>query len=190
MKKIYYALEIILMFAAIGCGSQKKMEKPQGDIEVVVPCSGPEYMTDKQFFRASAMGLSTDMMVAKKKALAEARAELATAVNATIKRVTDNYASSYQMGEEEESKSRFQDLARTVVNELLSGTRVICEKTMKSPDGKYKVYTAIELAGNDVAKSMEGPIKNDDKLRTDFEYEKFKKVLDEEMEKIAADNQN
>lgn len=185
MKKLYYVLVLALILGA--CGGQKKVTQApsQGDVEVVVPCSGPEYMTNNEYFRASAMGLASDMMMAKKKALAEARAEIATQMNATVKRVIDNYGSSYQMGEQDESKSRFQDLGRTVVTEKLSGTRVICEKTMKSPDGKYKVYIAMELSGNEIATAMSNRIKNDDKLRIDFEYEKFKKVFDEEMEKAA-----
>ena len=36
---------------------------------------------------------------------------------------------------------------------------------------------------------MNNRISNDDKLRTDFEYEKFKKVFDEEMKKEAAEQQ-
>ena len=79
------------------------------------------------------------MMMAKKKALAEARAELATAMNATVKRVTDNYGSSYQVGEQEEAKGRFEDMARIVVNEKLTGTRVICEKMMDSATGSTRL---------------------------------------------------
>lgn len=186
MKKIYYAFMSLLLI--VGCGGQKELvQKPQEDVEINVPCSGPEFMPSKEYFRASAMGLSTDMTMAKKKALAEARAELATSMNATVKRVTDNYASSYQVGEQEESKSRFQDLARTVVSEKLTGTRVICEKTMKTPDGKYKVYVAVELAGEEIINGMNNRIKNDDKLRVDYEYEKFKNVFDQEMEKVAKE---
>ncbi|WP_298616879.1 hypothetical protein [uncultured Odoribacter sp.] len=187
MKIFYYVLEMAMISLLMSCGGQKALVKTQEDVEIVVPCSGPEYMTDKTYFRASAMGFSNDMMMAKKKGLAEARAELATSMNAAIKRVTDNYASSYQLGEQEEARSRFQDLARTVVNEKLSGTRVICEKTMKTPEGAYKVYVAVELAGDEIAKSMQNRIQDDEKLRTDFEYEKFKKVFDEEMEKAAKE---
>ena len=102
-----------------------------------------------------------------------------------VKSVTDSYVSSYQQGENDESKSRYQSLTRTVVEQELSGTRVICEKTMKTPDGKYKVYVSLELAGEEIMNAMANRIKNDDKLRIDFEYEKFKKVFEEEMSKNA-----
>ena len=173
----------------VGKRGMIKMRKIRwfAETEVNIPCSGPEYQSSKEYFRANAYALSTDMMMAKKKALAEARAELATAMNATVKRVTDNYGSSYQVGEQEEAKGRFEDMARIVVNEKLTGTRVICEKMMKTPDGKYKAYVAIELAGEEIAKAMDSRIKSDEKLRIDYEYEKFKKVFDEEMANLEKE---
>ena len=97
--------------------------------------------------------------------------------------MVEDYTSSYQNGENDESKRRFQDIARTTVLQKLNGLRTICEQTMKTPDNKYKVYIALELAGNELLEGISNSIKNDDKLRIDFEYEKFKKVFEEEMSK-------
>lgn len=72
---------------------------------------------------------------------------MATQINAAIKRVVDNYASSYQMGEDEEAKSKFQDLSRTVVNRELGGTIVICDETTRTPEGKFRCYIVVELGG-------------------------------------------
>lgn len=187
MKKINYCMVALLSLVLASCGSSKQAVAQQvaQDVAIEVPCSGPEFMTNKEYFRASSMGLSTDMTIAKKKALSSVRTEIATAINAKVKAVTDDYVSSYQQGEKDESKRRFQELSRTVVEQQLSGTRIICEKTMKSPDGNYKVYVAMELAGNEILNAMTNRIKNDDKLRIDFEYEKFKKVFEEEMSKSA-----
>lgn len=192
MKRINLLGTALLTIAVMtSCGSSKPVtqtvQQPavQQDVEINVPCSGPEFQTNKEYFRASSMGLSTDMSIAKKKAMTEARAEIVTAINAKVKSVTDSYVSSYQQGENDESKSRYQSLTRTVVEQELSGTRVICEKTMKTPDGKYKVYVSLELAGEEIMNAMANRIKNDDKLRIDFEYEKFKKVFEEEMSKNA-----
>ena len=167
------------------CGSSKSAAGQGGDVEVNVPCSGVEFQTDKEYFRASAMGLSTNMNIAKQKAMTEARAGLAASISAKVKTVTDNYSSSYQMGENDDSKNRYQSLTRTVVDQELSGTRVICEKTMRdTSNGNYKVYVALELAGDEIMNAMANRIKDDDKLRVDFEYEKFKKVFEEEMSKM------
>ena len=74
--------------------------------------------------------------------------------------VSYTHLSSYQQGENDESKSRYQSLTRTVVEQELSGTRVICEKTMKTPDGKYKVYVSLELAGEEIMNAMANRIKD------------------------------
>lgn len=48
-----------------------------------------------------------------------------------------------------------------------------------------KYMASLELAGEEIMNAMANRIKNDDKLRIDFEYEKFKKVFEEEMSKNA-----
>ena len=187
MKKSYYVFGLAMLIMC-ACGGQKQLvQKAQEDTEVIVPCSGPEYMTSAEYFRANAMGLSNSMEIASQKAMTAARAKLAAAIQTTVKTVTDNYASSYEVNQQEEARGRFQSLTREVVNQKLNGVRVICQKTMKSPDGQYKCYVAVELAGNEIAQAMNNRISNDEKLRTDFEYEKFKKVFDEEMKKEAAE---
>ena len=69
---------------------------------------------------------------------------------------------------------------------LISKVKMMKAKVViKTPDGKYKVYVSLELAGEEIMNAMANRIKNDDKLRIDFEYEKFKKVFEEEMSKNA-----
>lgn len=169
------------MLAITSCGSSKAVQAPAGDVKVDVPCSGPQYMTNNEYFRATGIGLSSDMRIANQKAMADGRTKLAQAIDVKVKAVTDDYTSSYQTGENEEAKSRFQQLARQAVQQKLSGIRVLCEETMKTPEGKYRVYVSLELAGDEIAEEMSNRIKNDEKLRIDFEYEKFKKIFDEEM---------
>lgn len=187
MKKMYYLSIFILLFLC-SCGGKKKMAEQQAasqDVEVIVPCSGPEYMTSGDFFRANAMGLSNNMEIANQKALTIARSKLAAAIQVTLNTVTDNYLSSYEMGKQEEAKGRFQSLTREVVEKTLVGIKVICQKTMKSPEGQYKVYVAIELSGEDMAKAIDNRVSKEDKLRIDFEYEKFKKEFESEMKRQA-----
>lgn len=186
MKKMYYAV-VMAGVLLCACGGQKQLvQKPQEDVEVIVPCSGPEYMPDAEHFRASAMGVSNSQEIASQKAMTAARTKLAAAIQTTVRTVTDNYLSSYEMGQQEEAKGRFQSLTRETVNQVLNGVKVICQKMMKSPDGQYKSYVALELGGMDIAKAIGNKVSNDDKLRIDFEYEKFKKVFDEEMKNVAG----
>ncbi len=186
MKRVVLLLAVA---GLLGVSCSKKVAAPQGETEVIVPCSGPEYRTNNKYIRASAVGLSGDMNMAKKKALTEVSAQLASSMNQLVERVAINYGNSYQVGESEEAKSKFEDMAKIVVKEKLSGLRIICEQTMRTSDGKYKVYVAAELAGDELMEGINSrvskSISNDTKLRIDYDYEKFKKVFEEEMSKLA-----
>lgn len=181
MKKILFFAMVAIMFS--GC-AKKAQEAYKGEVDVEIPCSEDKYKSDAKVFRALGEGYSTDMTIARNKALTTARAELATQIGATIKRVTDNYASSYQTGIQEEAKSRFQDLTRVVVEQRLQGTRVVCEKAKRTKDNKFRIYVVVELSSDDLATDILNKVSSDDKLRTDYEYEKFKKVFEEEMKKL------
>lgn len=186
MKKYCFVIALSALIMC-GCGSKKKMmeQKLQEDVEVIVPCSGAEYMTSAEYFRVNALGMSNSLEIASQKAMTAARSKLAATIETTVKTVTDNYISSYEMGQQEEAKARFQSLTREVVNQQLSGVRVICQKTMKSKEGMYKYYVALELGKDDIAKAVTNHVSKEDKLRTDFEYEKFKKAFDDEMGKVG-----
>ena len=81
--------------------------------------------------------------------------------------------------------ARVQEIARTVVNQQLKGTPVVCEGTMPgSQPGNTICFACVELTGKSVLDGIASQISNDEKLRTDFEYEKFKKVLEEVMSKL------
>jgi hypothetical protein len=85
----------------IGCKSKEKAP-PKGETEVVVPCSGSDYFTTNKFFRANSIGESQDQVTSKKKALTNARNELAKAIQTTVITVTDNYVNSREMNNREE----------------------------------------------------------------------------------------
>ncbi|HQZ42524.1 MAG TPA: hypothetical protein PK735_06520, partial [Flavobacteriales bacterium] len=76
---------LLLSGGLAACKSKKKAAEaaapPGGETEVKVMCSGPEYFTNNEVFRANAIGESMDQATAKKKALANARAQMASDIN-------------------------------------------------------------------------------------------------------------
>lgn len=174
----------LLSVGVIGCKG-KKEAAPTGETFVDVPCSGPEYFTDKKFFRANASGESLDQMTAKKKAMSNARAQLATDMSSTMKIVGDNYVKSSEFNNKEEVTETFQENARTVVNQVLTGIRVICEKQGKTAEGKWKTYIAIELSADEILSKYNERLSKDESLKADYNYEKFKETFDAEMEKMG-----
>ncbi len=181
---------LLLSGGLAACKSKKKAAEaaapPGGETEVKVMCSGPEYFTNNEVFRANAIGESMDQATAKKKALANARAQMASDINTQIKGVIDNYVNSREFNNKEEVSERFEGLTREVVDQRLSGVRTICEKQVTvNATGNYKTYIAIELSAQDLLAAYNERLSNDERTRIDYDYEKFKETFDAEMDKIG-----
>ncbi len=189
-RSITFALSALVLAAGLGaCKGKKKAAEaakpPSGETEIKVMCSGPEYFTDDKNFRANNLGESMDQATAKKKALANARADMASAINTQIKGVVDNYVNSRELNNKEEVAERFEGLTREVLDQRLSGTKTICEKMMRvDGTGNYKCYVAIELSAQDLLSAYNERLSKDERLRVDYDYEKFKETFDKEMEKL------
>ncbi len=190
MKKTANLSFVLIALAAVfigGCKS-KKAPIPSGEKEVVVPCSGPDFFTTTKVFRANSIGESMDQVTSKKKALTHARNELAQSIQTTVKTVTDNYTNSRTMNRKEELEQKFEQLNREVVEQTLQGVRTICEKLVQTKEGNYKTYVAIELSADDLVKQYNERLSKDDRLKIDYDYEKFKDTFNQEMEKKKSGN--
>jgi len=171
------------------CKSKSEAQKaPEDEVLVQTYCSGPEYFTNAEYFRANSLGESTDQVMSQKKANSNAKAALAAAIETTVKTVVDNYYSSYQADGKIEDKSRYEGLTREVVQQKLSGIKTICEKVTKTKAGTYKTYVAIELAGEEILNAMNERLSKDTKLEIDYNYDKFKKTFETEMENYKKEN--
>ena len=184
-RKIFTMVIGISCFALMICmsGCKSKQVVPKGEEIVDLPCNGPEFFNKKGLIRATASGESQDQMLAKKQAQANSREQLAATLNVTIKSVVDNYYSSKAIDKVEQAKTRFEGLTRQVVEQQLSGVSTICEKLTKTKQNTFKCYIAQELNGEEILQGIQKKISSDEKLRLDFEYEKFKNEFNKEMDK-------
>lgn len=185
MKQIKIIIMTVIAVALTSCGTtQKTAVTPNvggGDfVEINIPCSGFDYQSNAEFFRFSDFGESTDLAMAKDKAYNRVKSGLAGMISTKVKAMTDNYTKDYVQDGGEEVKKRYEAITRQVVQQELNGLRVICEKAGKV-DGKYRYYVCMELTGEDVLNNLAKKISDDSKLRTDFEYEKFRDEFQKEM---------
>lgn len=178
---IFYASLVALGLLTVNCGSSKKAAQ---ETEIVQPCTGEGYTSGNGYIRAQGTALDHDMGQAKKRAIASARAEIATQLGALVKRVTDDYSKSTAQNENSVTNQRFEDRALTVVKQKLGSTSVICDKMMRTNDGKYRSYVCVELDGKAMADAISKEISNDTELRIDFQYEKFKELFEKEMKEM------
>ena len=190
MRKVVYFI-LMPVVLVVGCRTTKQVATstpsslPTGEVEIEVACSGPEYFTDGEVFRANSVGESIDLSVSKRKAMANARSELAASIQTTVKAVTDNYVNSSESNNEEQLEERFESLNREVVSQELRGMRKICERYFRTEDGKYKTYVAIELSAQDLVAAYHQRLQKIEGLQIDYDYEKFKKTFESEMLKLS-----
>jgi hypothetical protein len=191
MKKYVCSLPAILLIAVMTlsqCKSKKDIvQAPPGETRVEVLCSGPSFFSDKNFFRANSVAESQNQANSKRMALSNARAELAGQIETTMKSVIDNYIQDITVGNRTEFNQRYEGLSREVINQRLTGTRVICEELTQTSAGLYKTYIAIELSGEDIVNAMNQRIAADERLKLDYDYEKFKNTFNGEMEQMRKD---
>ena len=180
---------LMLSGALTACKKKKEVvtdTMPTGETEIKVMCSGPEFFTNDKVFRQNAVGESLDQKTSKNKALSAARGLLAADINTQIKRVIDSYVNSREMNNREEVSERYEGLSREVVDQQLKGVKVICEKQATvNATGNYKTYVAIELSAQDLLAAYNERLTNDERLRVDYDYEKFKETFEAEMNKMG-----
>ncbi len=186
IKTSLILLVLVTAFSVTSCKSKKKQEvaAPTGEVLVNEYCSGPEFFSNKKTFRGNAVGESMDMQTAKNKSLIEAKQRLASYINTTIKSTIDNYIKDNEHNKREDLEKKYEGLTREVVNQKLSGIKIICEKVTQLADKTYRAYTAIELDGDEIVAAINDRLTKEESLKVDYDYEKFKKTFEEEMNKM------
>lgn len=167
-----------------GCNGGKSITPKQaGEIEILEYCASEDHKSDKDHFRASATGESISRETAKKMSRSNCESALARSINSTMEIVTDNYVNSSKFNNVEEVTETFNDLARTVVNQQLSGAITVCERLTQKADGSYVSYRAIELSGAELVSKYNERLSQDERIRAEYNYEKFKETFEAELAK-------
>jgi hypothetical protein len=182
-------LVAVLTIFGTSCKKKKKVAetpKPTGEVLINEYCTGEQYQSTKDAFRSTATGESMDRETAKKKARSNAQSELAKTISSTMKIVGDNYVNSTEFNNKEEVTETFQEMARTVVDQELRGAVEICEKLTQRENGTFVSYVALELSGSKIADAYNSGLSQNEKLKADYNYEKFKDTFEKEMEKMSS----
>lgn len=186
---ILFASAFAVAFTLASCGGSKKAADDSGmGKELNIPCSDDEFHSDAKYFRGTGNGTSQDLSTAKSKARLDANTNLSRSINTTLKAVADRYVNERQIGENSEFEQKFEQMSREVVNQQLNNVEVACSKTFQK-DGKYNVYMALQVPKDQVLSNIKDKISKDQKLQLDYDKMKFEQVFNEEMDKLAKDQQ-
>ena len=152
-----------------------------------VPCA--EFSSDDEYFRETQSFKSPNMAMAKRSAIRQAGSLLSQDLEAFISQVADDWSKQIDKDTDSEYSGRSEDMIRTVVDELkLSGFRTLCEKIQQNTQsGEYTVFVTREIAKDALLKKVDDKISDDEVLRIDYDYEKFKNQFNEEMERRRED---
>lgn len=184
------AIPVFALLVITGCKSKKPVSvaKQEGLIEISTPFDSKEYRSDEEHFRSKQSGKSPDLATAKKIAYQNARAEMAANINATVKRVTDQYTNQRTVGNTQEFENKFEELSREVVNLEMSNVKELGQKTFQDPSDKsYIVWIALEANKKSVFDKIDAKISSDAKLKLDYDKQKFQQIFDAEMKKMAEE---
>jgi len=158
--------------------------------KVKEPFRGNAYESNNRFFRSTGKGESSQDNIALGKANSEAKSQLASQVNTTMKQVTDQYLGQTENERAADVADKFQSLAREVVNTDLADLRKIGQE--KYYDKKTKVYTvfvAYEIKKNAMFRFMKKQAKTDQKI-DERQQAVIQKILDEELKKADDEEGN
>jgi hypothetical protein len=187
-NKLMFAMAVLATaFFFTGCKSKKKAAAPDYSAlgtEVVTPCSDNEYYSTATHFRGTGIGEGTNLASSRRKANLDANAMLAASINRTIKSVTDRYTQDITIGDVNEFNEKFEDLTRSVVNQVLNNVATVCNQ-MFEKDGKYTVYMAVEVGKDELLDNVASRISRDERLRLDYDKMKFEQIFNEEMERLS-----
>ncbi len=148
-----------------------------------VLCGGPDFLSDSEYFRANNAGESFSQSSSRSMALSSARAELADQVELIINAVIDNYMLEFSGNGQINNSHNYEGISREVIRQRLPETRIICEHMTRNREGRYITYIAIELPGINIINSFNENVAKDERLRADYNQERFKKIFLEEMKK-------
>ncbi len=171
-------LALIIGFSA--CKQKKSLQKSEGSVEIIkMPLDSKEYKTDKDNFRSVASGKSPDMATSKKIAMMNSKSEMASNIQSTIKKVSEQYTNQVSVGNKMEFEAKFEELQREVVSQKMSEVKIVGEKILKQPDGSFEYWICLQMAKDAVLNG----IANSDKNKVNYDKKKFEEIFNSELQK-------
>jgi hypothetical protein len=136
---------------------------------------------------------SDEVSIAEDEAIADARSELARELGLRVKTMVKRYKSRTIANKKRAIGSTFEEVAKQVANQYLTGSRVLASRVFQTPEGGYMVCAAVGLQPETV-KEMISNIAKEAGLNNpkdeDILYQEFKAYkAQQELERETSQSQ-
>lgn len=203
MKAIkFFAFLIVGCMAFTNCGSSKKGVSMAGPTRVKLALDECQELAQaKPATRAWGEGINFSLSEATAAAELSAREKFARAISSAIKTAQSSDGLSYRQSSTDmkqgnsvrDEGSKFNTMSMSIAEEVVRSTPIIKTSQYQQIDGSYQVFVCLEYQAGvgqlakDVAQKVQQRVSDEDRMKMNFEFEKFRQRVEEEMKKTKAE---
>lgn len=206
MKKFFGFLMVSIVAAILtGCSGSKQVAQnsqwgapPELHQETDVCIQLAE---QKPGVRSYGDGVSTSVSRAASYAENQARARFARALSTSIKAATEDNGQTYEKdafngtsgSQRADEDQKRNDYAQSIANGIIKNMAIVKTSQYMRADGAYHIYVCLEYTGsmgelaNEISRQLKQQISDDERLKMDYDFEKFRKRVEEELAKQRLD---
>lgn len=159
------------------------LSAPQNEVfQDNIPCYA-ESRSDKEFFRELGEGEDTKRNIARLGAVKMAQSMMRERLAHSVKGLSTDYSKMVNKGgKDSDLEQIIEGEMMNVVDAALNDADNPCERWSQDRSGRYHVYYVIEIKKNEIADKFADAMSNNDKLRAEFDRERFRQFAKEYME--------
>lgn len=159
------------------------LSAPQNEVfQDNIPCYA-ESRSDKEFFRELGEGEDTKRFNARMNAIKAAQSMMRERLAHSVKGLSTDYSKLVnKSGKDSDLEQIIEGEMMNVVEGYLKDADNPCERWSQDRSGRYHVYYVIEIEKNGLIDKFDEKLSNNDKLRAEYDRERFRQFAKEYME--------
>lgn len=166
----------------VGCKSSVPVAPAPSDIVFYeLPCG--EFDKDtKDYFTGLGTAENVNEQNARDGALEAAKGQVRRKLGGMVKGLSTDYGKMMRGSTSQtDVTSIVEGELATVIERTLNDVTKTCERMGRTSAGTYKSYVAIQISKEELAKDMSTALSQNDKLRMEYDRERFRKFAEEYM---------
>ncbi len=129
---------------------------------------------DEDFFKIEQNATASKAVMARQKAVVNARNALSALINGKLETVTKSYME--HNGTTGSSGETFLQETKTCARMLLQNVSIVKESTVQETNKQYTVYVTLQIKKSDVLKSLCSHMVGNDKIKDSFNTDAFSEI--------------